>query len=89
MGNLMQQVIGRADITVNSNGILISKDKKDDVNDLIDEAIQHNGQLPVNVTPVAPVQRVTRQPVANPTPRPATQTAVQPPPTATPTPTPR
>jgi len=88
VGNLMQQVMGRADITVNSNGILISKDKKDDVNDLIDEAIQHNGTLPTNVTPVAPVQRVTRQPATNPTPRPATQSPVQPPPSASPTPTP-
>jgi outer membrane protein assembly factor BamD len=88
VGNLMQQVMGRADITVNSNGILISKDKKDDANDLIDEAIQHNGTLPTNVTPIAPVQRVTSQPVASPTPRPASQT-VAPPPTAPPTPTPR
>src|SRR6185503_18226066 len=46
LGNLMQQVMGRADITVNPNGILISKDKRDDANDLIDEAIKYNGQLP-------------------------------------------
>jgi len=60
MGNLMQQLSGRADVTVNSNGILISKDKKEGVDDLIDEAIKYNGQLPTNVTPVAPVQRTTR-----------------------------
>jgi outer membrane protein assembly factor BamD len=85
LGNLMQQVMGRADITVNPNGILISKDNKDDANDLIDEAIKHNGQLTVDVTPVAPVQRtVNRQPTT--TPRP-TQNSIQP--AATPTPSPR
>jgi len=85
LGNLMQQVMGRADITVNPNGILISKDNKDNANDLIDEAIKYNGQLPANVTPVAPVQRaVIRQPTT--TPRP-TENSVQP--AATPTPSPR
>jgi outer membrane protein assembly factor BamD len=90
MGRVMQEVIGRADVTVNSNGILISKDKKDDANDLIDEAIQHNGTLPTNVTPVAPTQRaVTRQPSPSSTPRPVNQNGVQPTPAASPTPTPR
>lgn len=56
MGNLLQQVSGRADVTVDKDGILISKDKKEG-NDLIDEALKHNGQLPENRTPVAPVQR--------------------------------
>ena len=85
LGNLMQQVMGRADITVNPNGILISKDNKEDANDLIDEAIKHNGQLPDNVTPVAPVQRtVTRQQTTNPRP---TQNSVQP--AATPSPSPQ
>ena len=85
LGNLMQQVMGRADITVNPNGILISKDNKENANDLIDEAIKYNGQLPANVTPVAPVQRaVIRQPTT--TPRP-TENSVQP--AATPTPSPR
>jgi hypothetical protein len=66
---------------VNPNGILISKDKKDGANDLIDEAIKYNGQLPTNVTPVAPVQRRTPAPVnTNPNQRPATQNATQTPP---------
>jgi outer membrane protein assembly factor BamD (BamD/ComL family) len=38
MGNLMQQVSGKADVTVNKNGILISKDGKEGT-DLIDEAL--------------------------------------------------
>ena len=56
MGNLMQQVSGRADITVNKNGILISKDGKEG-SDLIDEALRYNGTLPALTTPDAPTQR--------------------------------
>ncbi len=81
MGNLMKEVLGRADVTFNSDGILISKDKKEGREDLIDEALKYNGQLPVNVMPVAPVQRTNRQPTPTPTPRPATQNPIQPPPT--------
>ena len=57
MGNLMQQVAGRADVTVGKDGILISRDKPKDAQDLIDIALEHNGLLPSNTTPVAPVQR--------------------------------
>ncbi|HUE83237.1 MAG TPA: outer membrane protein assembly factor BamD [Pyrinomonadaceae bacterium] len=53
MGNLMQQVTGRADVTVSKNGILISKDGKEG-SDLIDEALKHNGQLPATTTPQTP-----------------------------------
>lgn len=56
MGNLMQQVSGKADVTVNKNGILISKEGKDG-SDLIDEAIRYNGTLPANSTPDAPTHR--------------------------------
>ena len=56
MGNLMQQVSGRADITVNKNGILISKDGKEG-SDLIDEALRYNGTLPALTTPDAPTNR--------------------------------
>ncbi len=81
VGNLMKEVLGRADVTVNTNGILISKDKKEGNTDLIDEALKYNGLLPSNVTPIAPVQRGTTRPAsANPSPRPATQNATQPPP---------
>lgn len=61
MGSLMKQVVGKADVNVRKDGILISKEgKKGD--DLIDEALKHNGQLPENLTPVAPVQRGTSNP---------------------------
>ena len=53
MGNLMTQISGRADVTINKNGILISKDSKEGT-DLIDEALKYNGQLPVKMTPDAP-----------------------------------
>ncbi len=81
MGSLLQQVSGKADVTVNHNGILISKDKKDDASDLIDEAIKYNGTLPVNVTPNATVQRA---PQKSPRPQNGGQTS----PAASPTPTP-
>jgi outer membrane protein assembly factor BamD len=87
VGNLVQQFMGKADVTFNSDGILISKDKKEGREDLIDEALKYNGQLPSNVTPIAPVQ-TNRQPPANPTPRPATQNAIQPPRTTPATPAP-
>jgi outer membrane protein assembly factor BamD len=80
MGGLMKEVMGSADVTVNPNGILISKDKKEGSNDLIDEAIKYNGQLPTNVMPIAPVQRATRPTPTNPGQRPATPNATQPPP---------
>jgi outer membrane protein assembly factor BamD len=58
MGNLMQQVSGKADVTINKNGILISKDGKEGT-DLIDEALRYNGSLPELTTPDAPTQRAT------------------------------
>jgi outer membrane protein assembly factor BamD len=57
--NVMQQVSGRAEVTVDRNGILISKDSKAQ-NDLIDQALQNNGQVPDVRTPVAPVQQTNR-----------------------------
>jgi outer membrane protein assembly factor BamD len=71
MGNLMQQVSGRADVTVEKDGILISRNGKDG-SDLIDEALKHNGQLPTNTTPAPRVQRST--PGTTPATLPQTQT---------------
>ena len=45
--------MGSADVTVNTDGILIRKDKKEGIEDLIDEALKYNGQLPSNVTPIS------------------------------------
>jgi outer membrane protein assembly factor BamD len=59
MGNLMQQVSGKADVTTNKNGILISKDGKEGT-DLIDEALRYNGSLPELTTPDAPTQRTPK-----------------------------
>src|SRR5689334_22809653 len=73
MGNLMQQVSGKADVTVNKNGILISKDGKEGT-DLIDEALRYNGTLPELTTPDAPTQR-TVKPVAAPASDQKTKTA--------------
>ncbi len=71
MGDLIRQFAGKADISVSADGVLISKDKKEGKNDLIDEAIKYNGQLPTNVMPQAPVQR-----------RPRTSTSQNPPSTS-------
>ncbi|MDT4895814.1 MAG: outer membrane protein assembly factor BamD [Acidobacteriota bacterium] len=58
MSKLFNEVAGSAHVTVDTNGILISKDSKAG-NDLIDEAIANGGQLRT-VTPVPVEQR--RQP---------------------------
>lgn len=60
VGSLVKEFIGKADINVGTDGVLISKDKKEGRNDLIDEAIKYNGQLPTNVMPTAPVQQRRR-----------------------------
>lgn len=73
VGSLMKEVSGKADVTVDKDGILISKDKKEGREDLIDEALKYNGQLPTNVTPIAPVHRGIASPTPsnpNPTPKP-------------------
>jgi hypothetical protein len=49
----MTEISGKANVTINKNGILISKDSKEGT-DLIDEALKYNGQLPVKMTPDAP-----------------------------------
>jgi len=58
VGSLMQQVSGKAEVSFNKDGVLISKDGKEGT-DLIDEALKYNGELPENRIPVAPVQRNT------------------------------
>jgi hypothetical protein len=60
MGNLMQQVSGKANVTVSRDGILISKDSKEG-SDLIDEALKYNGQLPARTTPHAPTNRSPKE----------------------------
>src|SRR5712691_2163715 len=89
MGNLMQQVSGRADVSVDKDGILISKDGKEGT-DLIDEAMKYNGQLPANVTPVVQSGTPRPAPTKKPTPQPGTvQNTAQPgtiAPAATPSP---
>jgi outer membrane protein assembly factor BamD len=86
MGNLMQQVSGRADVTVNKDGILISKDGKEGT-DLIDEALRYNGTLPALTTPDAPTQR-TIKPVTATDPKTKNTTGGAAPTASTPAPTP-
>ncbi len=69
MQNMMQQVTGNANVTTSRDGILISKHGEG--TDLIDKAIQNNGQLPEGVQPV--IQRST--PVSRTAPPASTNTA--------------
>src|ERR1051325_5135303 len=55
MANVMQQVTGSANVTTSHDGILITRHGEG--TDLIDKAIQNNGQLPEGVQPV--IQRST------------------------------
>jgi outer membrane protein assembly factor BamD len=50
MQNMMQQVTGSANVNTSRDGILITR--KGDGTDLIDKAIENNGQLPEGVQPV-------------------------------------
>jgi outer membrane protein assembly factor BamD len=56
MQKIMTEVLGTIDVTVNKNGVLISKDDKSG-SDLIDIVLANQGELPSNITPNAPVQR--------------------------------
>ena len=80
---LVQEVVGNADVTVDKNGVLISKDSKA-TNDLIDIAARNGGVLPAT-TPDTVIQRTTpvnRTAPARPPAQPSTSTPI--PPTATP-----
>jgi outer membrane protein assembly factor BamD len=73
----MQQVFGTTPVTVDKNGVLISKDSNE--SSLIDVVIENKGTLPVT-TPNAPtimrrVSSVTTAPQAQPTPQPAAKPA--------------
>jgi len=56
MQKVMAEVLGTIDVTVNKNGVLISKDDKSG-SDLIDIVLRNQGELPSSATPAAPVQR--------------------------------
>jgi outer membrane protein assembly factor BamD len=56
VSKLLTEVTGYANVTVDKNGVLISKDK--DKGDLLDQVIANQGILPDNATPVtAPLNR--------------------------------
>ncbi|PYS75347.1 MAG: hypothetical protein DMF73_00955 [Acidobacteria bacterium] len=50
MANMMQQITGSANVTTSNDGILITKHGEG--TDLIDKAIQNNGQVPEGAVPV-------------------------------------
>ena len=70
MSNVMQQITGSANVTTSSDGILITKHGEG--TDLIDKAIQNNGQVPEGAAPVfqttkpaAPANSTTPQTKSN------------------------
>jgi len=67
MQKVMAEVLGTIDVTVNKNGVLISKDDKSG-SDLIDIVLRNQGELPSNATPNAPsvTAPVQRTPPARP-----------------------
>lgn len=85
VGNIMQQVSGRADVSFTKDGVLISKNGKEGT-DLIDEALKYNGQLPERLTPDAPTQRGIRPTPADTTPKNTNGNSVAPSASATPSP---
>ncbi len=61
MQNMMQQISGSASVTTSHDGILITRHGEG--NDLIDQAINNNGQLPEGVQPVIQRAAPARTPV--------------------------
>jgi hypothetical protein len=84
MAKLITEVIGTAGVTVNKDGVLISKDGKVGT-DLIDEAVANQGEIR-SITPKAVEQQRRQAPRTfpqgtppNPGKAPATTPATQPP----------
>ncbi|MBV9209559.1 MAG: outer membrane protein assembly factor BamD [Acidobacteria bacterium] len=73
MKTMTNEIFGNYPVTVNKNGILISKDSKEG-GDLIDIAIARGGQLPDTATPQAPRTTPRNQPSPQPTPAPENKT---------------
>ena len=87
VSNFFKQVSGKADVTVNKNGILISKDGKEGT-DLIDEALRYNGMLPASTTPDAPTNRAPKATPPQPDPKTRNASTGSAPSTSTPSPSP-
>lgn len=70
MQKVMAEVLGTVDLTIDKNGVLISKDDKSG-NDLIDIVLRNQGELPSNAIPNAPsvTAPVQRTPPARPAPQ--------------------
>lgn len=58
ISNILNEIAGSADVTVNNNGVLISKSSKEG-GDLIDQALANQGQIP-SLTPTS-IQQQRRQ----------------------------
>lgn len=72
VSKLLTEVTGMANVTVDKNGVLISKDKSKEDKDLLDLVIANQGLLPDNATPVT--SPLNRRPPAQPRVQPASTT---------------
>jgi outer membrane protein assembly factor BamD len=71
MSKLLTEVTGYANVTVNKNGVLISKDN--DKGDLLDQVIANQGTLPDNAAPIT--SPLNRRPPAQPSVTPSNTSA--------------
>jgi outer membrane protein assembly factor BamD len=85
MQNMMQQISGSANVTTSTDGILITK--KGEGNDLIDRAINNNGQIPEGVLQPVIQRSPSQRPLSKPTPT-SSPEATRPRAVQTPTPQP-
>lgn len=77
MKSITNEIFGVYPVTVNKNGVLISKDNKEG-GDLIDIAIARGGQLPDSTTPQAPTSRPKNRPTQPPPTAPDKKDGTQP-----------
>jgi hypothetical protein len=99
VGNMMQQITGSSNIATSNDGILITKHGEG--TDLIDKAIQNNGQVPEGDIKVfqtrpaidnkqsVPAKTTTTPQTKSNSPAPATDTAARPRASQSPSPTPK
>ncbi|HEX8069983.1 MAG TPA: outer membrane protein assembly factor BamD [Pyrinomonadaceae bacterium] len=70
MAKISSEVLGRAEVTVDKDGVLISRDSKETA-DLIDKVLNNNGQLvPGDVPGATPSPRILLKPRPTPAPTP-------------------
>ncbi|MGH3850514.1 MAG: hypothetical protein ACRDRT_12570, partial [Pseudonocardiaceae bacterium] len=60
MSSVMTEISGSANVEVDKDGVLVSRNRSDEKRDLLDAIIERQGELPPLTTPTAPVSRPNR-----------------------------